>query len=88
VHVFAGLIVTAITIWFMSAFAKPWLTQQNTLPNLYYWISFPLVVFLTAFAIRSTIGHRPANPALFSITNDSMVNSLVLNHQNLGFHSF
>lgn len=32
-----------------------------------------------AFGIRSTTGHRPANPALFAITADSMVNSLVLN---------
>ncbi len=79
IHVFAGLIVTSVTVWVMSTFAKPWLTQQNTLPNLYYWLAFPLIVFFTAFAIRSSLGHRPANPALFSITNDSMVNSLVLN---------
>jgi phosphoglycerol transferase MdoB-like AlkP superfamily enzyme len=38
-----------------------------------------LIFLLAAFGIRSTIGHRPANPALFAITQDSMVNSLILN---------
>ncbi len=79
VHVFAGVIATVITVWAMAKFAQPWLVQNNTLPNLYYWLALPLVILLTAFAIRSTIGHRPANPALFAITNDSMVNTLILN---------
>ena len=29
--------------------------------------------------IRSSIGHRPANPASFALTSDAMVNSLILN---------
>jgi phosphoglycerol transferase MdoB-like AlkP superfamily enzyme len=79
IHVFAGIIATILTVWLMATVAQPWLGQTNTLPNLYYWLAWPLVVLLTAFTIRSSIGHRPANPALFSITNDSMVNTLVLN---------
>ena len=79
IHVFTGIGAIIVTVWLMAKFAAPWLTQQNTLPNLYFWLAWPLVVFITAFAIRSSLGHRPANPALFSITNDSMVNTLVLN---------
>ena len=42
-------------------------------------ISWPLLVLLAFAAIRSTTEHRPANPALFAITGDAMVNSLIIN---------
>ena len=42
-------------------------------------LTWPLVLLLVAFQIRSTTAHRPANPALFAITGDAMVNSLVIN---------
>ena len=41
--------------------------------------AWPLLVFLVFFQIRSTTAHRPANPALFALTGDSMVNSLIIN---------
>ncbi len=44
--------------------------------NLLVW---PLVVIAVFMGIRSTTNHRPANPAMFAITGDSMVNSLVIN---------
>ncbi|EGM77329.1 phosphoglycerol transferase family protein, alkaline phosphatase superfamily [Rheinheimera sp. A13L] len=37
-----------------------------------------LALLLLFAGIRSTTEHRPANPALFAITSDAMVNSLVL----------
>jgi len=43
------------------------------------WCSWPLLVFLVFAAVRSTTEHRPANPALFAITGDAMVNSLIIN---------
>jgi phosphoglycerol transferase MdoB-like AlkP superfamily enzyme len=79
VHVFAGLIATAFTVCLMATLSKPWLSQSNQLPALTYWLLLPVTILLTALIIRSTIGHRPANPALFAITNDTMVNTLVLN---------
>jgi len=79
VHVFLGVAVTALTVWLMSRFMQPWLTQQNTWSITMILLSWPLVFLLLAFAIRSTTGHRPANPAMFAITTDSMVNSLILN---------
>lgn len=42
-------------------------------------LTWPLVFLLVCFQIRSTTGHRPANPALFALTGDSMVNSLIIN---------
>ncbi|MET0321269.1 MAG: LTA synthase family protein [Duganella sp.] len=40
---------------------------------------WPVLVVLVFIQIRSTTAHRPANPALFAITGDSMVNSLIIN---------
>ncbi len=52
------------------------LVLWSPLKNLLVW---PLVVIAVFMGIRSTTNHRPANPALFAITGDSMVNSLVIN---------
>jgi phosphoglycerol transferase MdoB-like AlkP superfamily enzyme len=79
VHVIVGVAAVIGAIWLMLQIAKPWLNQANKLRPLHFWVSLPLVILLTALTIRSTLGHRPANPALFAITNDSMVNSLILN---------
>lgn len=40
---------------------------------------WPVLVLLVALQIRSTLAHRPANPALFALTGDAMVNSLIIN---------
>lgn len=39
---------------------------------------WPLIVLALIMAIRSTTQHRPANPAMFAITGDALVNSLVI----------
>jgi len=81
IHVFACLIFVAVSIYAMRKLMQPWL-QASTLAK---WsitktlITWPLIFILLALGIRSTLGHRPANPALFAITADSMVNNLVLN---------
>jgi len=79
VDIFAGLSAIVLTAWLMHRFMRPWLHMQPTWSNKKTWLIWPLVFILTACGIRSTLGHRPANPALFAITADSMVNSLVLN---------
>jgi len=40
---------------------------------------WPVLCLLVFVQIRSTTGHRPANPAMFALTGDAMVNSLVIN---------
>ena len=79
VDVFAGVGFALLAIWAMRRYMQPWLSATSTWSNKKLWTVWPLIFLVTAFAIRSTIGHRPANPALFAITPDSMVNSLILN---------
>lgn len=79
IHIFAALIFIAFTHYAMHGLMRPWLKTQITWSVKKSLITWPLVFILVALGIRSTLGHRPANPALFAITADSMVNSLVLN---------
>lgn len=62
-HCLLSLPVSSLTVW-------------SPLKSLLVW---PLVFIAIFMGIRSTINHRPANPAFFAITGDSMVNSLVIN---------
>jgi phosphoglycerol transferase MdoB-like AlkP superfamily enzyme len=79
IHVFASIGFLLLTIWATRRFMQPWLQTQPSWSNKKLWLVWPLIFLLTAFAIRSSLGHRPANPALFAITQDSLVNSLILN---------
>jgi len=79
VDIFAVLISASLTAWLAHRYMKPWLGMPASWSNKKTWVIWPLIFILAAFGIRSSLGHRPANPALFAITADSMVNSLVLN---------
>lgn len=50
-------------------------TLSNRAGSLWLW---PIMVLFTVLSIRSSFDHRPANPALFAITADPLVNSLLL----------
>jgi phosphoglycerol transferase MdoB-like AlkP superfamily enzyme len=78
-ELFFGLAMTVLALALVARLLKPWRKAEPKWHNLAVWIVWPLVLVLTVFAIRSSLGHRPANPALFAITQDSMVNSLILN---------
>lgn len=41
-------------------------------------VVWPLLVILLVLGVRSTLAHRPANPAFFSVTSDALVNSLII----------
>ncbi|WP_343733250.1 LTA synthase family protein [Duganella sp.] len=71
---FTILLGTAIFKLLKAASAN--ITVWRPLKLLALW---PLLVLLVAFQIRSTTAHRPANPALFALTGDAMVNSLIIN---------
>jgi phosphoglycerol transferase MdoB-like AlkP superfamily enzyme len=87
VHVFAGIAALALSLWGMVSFMRPWLSQPRPQKNLKYWLALPFVVLLVVFSVRSTTDHRPANPALFAITSDTMVNTLILNSTWSVFHA-
>ena len=56
--------------------AAPCTTMWPSRKMLLVW---PVLCVLVFVQIRSTTGHRPANPAMFALTGDAMVNSLVIN---------
>lgn len=75
-----GVVITLITSWYAAKLIKKWLSShQIHWPVWKVCLTWPLLVFLLFMMIRSSIGHRPANPASFAITSDAMVNSLILN---------
>lgn len=78
-HVLVGLSVVGVAAWGMARLLRPWLDRERSWSNLKLWLSWPLILLLCLFTIRSSIDHRPANPALFALTGDPMVNTLILN---------
>jgi len=79
VELFFGLVMTVIAFAVVARLLKPWRQAEAKWANPAVWLVGPLLLVLTVLGIRSTLTHRPANPALFAITQDSMVNSLILN---------
>ena len=54
--------------------------KQNQIENKFiHLVIWPIILIFMLISIRSSFGHRPANPAMFAITDNAMVNSLVLN---------
>ncbi len=78
-HLFAGILSTIIAIAGLSKLLGPWLKQNKTWKNLHLFVTWPVIVLLCLVSIRSSFDHRPANPALFALTGDPMVNTLILN---------
>ena len=70
----ATLVLTWLMRWIFRS-GKCSLNRWSVFKSLGLWCLALLLLFA---GIRSTTDHRPANPAIFAITSDSMVNSLVL----------
>ena len=62
-----------------------WRRLRRTATSMSIWparrllLVWPVLCLLVFMAVRSTTGHRPANPAMFALTGDAMVNSLIIN---------
>jgi phosphoglycerol transferase MdoB-like AlkP superfamily enzyme len=78
-HVFIGLGFLALAVWAMVGLMKPWRHQPLAWSQWRLWLTWPMIFLAVAFGIRSSLDHRPANPALFAITPDTLVNTLILN---------
>ncbi|WP_238595900.1 LTA synthase family protein [Methylophaga nitratireducenticrescens] len=75
-----GLTLTIISGGVAVKLLQRWLnTHQKPWPLWKVWLTWPLLILILALMIRSSIGHRPANPSSFALTPDAMVNSLMLN---------
>lgn len=48
-------------------------------PSRKLLLLWPLCCLAVFMQVRSTTAHRPANPAMFALTGDAMVNSLIIN---------
>ncbi len=73
-----GLVATLVLTWLMRRIfrsGKCSLKSWSVIKTLGFWC---LALVLLFAGIRSTTDHRPANPAIFAITSDAMVNSLVI----------
>ncbi|MCB2425470.1 LTA synthase family protein, partial [Methylophaga pinxianii] len=70
--IIAGILFSTVLKKWLSAYRLDW-------PVWKVWLTWPLLVLLLVVMIRSTLAHRPANPAIFAITSDAMVNSLIIN---------
>ncbi|HNN08680.1 MAG: LTA synthase family protein [Rhodocyclaceae bacterium] len=78
-HLVVGLLLTGAACYLLARLTRPWLDQPRTWSNARFWLTWPVVVLLCGLVIRSSVDHRPANPASFALTSDPMVNTLVLN---------
>lgn len=68
----------ALTALFFYVFRHAALGMQFW-PARTLLLTWPLICLVVFAQVRSTTGHRPANPALFALTGDAMVNSLIIN---------
>ncbi|WP_304100664.1 LTA synthase family protein [Marinobacter antarcticus] len=67
--------LTVLFAWLM----RPWSRETNPRSYRKSLLAWPIVVLAVFMCVRSTTGHRPANPAMFALTSDAMVNSLIIN---------
>ena len=51
-------------------------------------LTWPLILLAVVVQVRSTTAHRPANTAMFALTGDPMVNSLIINSPWSVFEAF
>ena len=86
IHGFAGWLFTGIASTLVFVYLSyRWYKksehnfQPRAIKRRYLIAVIPVLIVTTLFGIRSTLAHRPANPAFFAVTSDAMVNSLILN---------
>ncbi|NOI55489.1 LTA synthase family protein [Vibrio crassostreae] len=78
-ELFIGATVSMATLFWGWKFTAH-LIKDLTFPR-WYWRPFlaVLVVMVGLMGARSTLGHRPLNPAMVAFSTDPLVNDLVLN---------
>lgn len=74
-----GIVATVLLGTGIYKLLKASSADIRTIGSVKLLLLWPILVLLVAFQIRSTLAHRPANPALFALTGDAMVNSLIIN---------
>ncbi len=73
-------VVMMLASWGLWRWFRPAATaMQPGWSRRWIWLGWPLALLSVFAAIRSTTDHRPANPAMFALTSDQLVNDLILN---------
>ena len=70
---------TLLLAWALHVALKRASQRMTMWPAKKLLLTWPLLVLVALVQIRSTTAHRPANPALFALSGDALVNSLVIN---------
>lgn len=80
-HLIVGSALTALAVALVFRLLRPWRRAEASWSwsAARLWLTWPLILFACLFAIRSSLEHRAANPAMFALSEDPMVNSLILN---------
>lgn len=78
-HLVGGLLVTGLFGWSAWRLMRAWQRREAPWSGWKLWLTWPILFLICALAIRSSLQHRPANPATFALTADPMVNTLILN---------
>lgn len=74
-----SIVLTMVTLW-GGWWLSGKLTKDLRFPRWYWRPVLALVVIaVTILGGRSTLGHRPINPAMVAFADDPLVNSLVIN---------
>jgi phosphoglycerol transferase MdoB-like AlkP superfamily enzyme len=79
VHVVSVLVLMALAILLLSEYTEPWLVMPSLWSPMLTLLTWLPILLVLALIIRSSFGHRPANPTTFALTTDNLVNSLILN---------
>lgn len=83
-----GTVVTILAAWGITRLFRVTLADDYR-PGWPLWkmlIVWLITVPVLVLMIRSSLGHRPANPAMFAMTPDALVNSLIINSSwSVGF---
>lgn len=78
-ELFVGVIGSVISAWFGWTMSGRWLQSRSPIAGKWRPIIAIAVVALGVLGARSTLGHRPLNPAYVAFAADPLVNDLVLN---------
>ncbi len=80
-----GTALTVVAGWKLGSWAFQGYEQSSKLVAV---TALVFTVAIVPLGIRSTLGHRPLNPAMVAFTNNSLVNTLPLNSSYSAIYAF
>ncbi|MDF2152276.1 LTA synthase family protein [Vibrio sp. CAU 1672] len=74
-----GSLGSAITLWFGWIWSRNLVNNAQQVKLIWRPVLAILVVLIGVAGARSSLGHRPLNPAMVAFSNDPLLNDLALN---------